>query len=293
MIIDAHNHPDWLGYDLHRSLANMTSYGIDKTWLLTWEAPADEYGPEDNHEYLSNEWGALPFSRCLYYKQQAPHRFILGYAPDPRRPDSIDRLQAAIELHGVQLYGELKVRMMYDNPDAIRMFHFCGEHGLPVTVHLDYEFDTGSRYPRPNWWYGGGLEAFERAIQACPETAFLGHGPGFWAHISNDGKYDKEPYPTGEVLPGGGVLSMLRRYPNLYADLSAGSAHNALSRDREFAADFLLEFQDRLLFARDSFDDKMQQFLKSMTLPIDVTDKIFAGNALALVPVPDKDASPS
>ena len=29
---------------------------------------------------------------------------------------------------------------------------------------LDYEFDTGRRYPRPNWWYGGPIEAFERAI---------------------------------------------------------------------------------------------------------------------------------
>jgi len=69
--------------------------------------------------------------------------------------------------------------MMHDNPDALRMFRFCGEHNLPVAVHIDYEFDNGSTYPRPNWWYS------------------------------------KEQYPSGKVVPGGKVVSMLREYPNL------------------------------------------------------------------------------
>lgn len=86
---------------------------------------------------------------------------------------------------------------MYDNPDALRMFRFCGEKGIPVLVHIDYEFDTGVKYPRPNWWYGGGIEALERAVKACPETDFIGHAPGFWSHISGDDLHDKEPYPEG------------------------------------------------------------------------------------------------
>ena len=156
MIIDAHNHPDWHGHNLGRFLENMARCGIDKTWLLSWESPADEYDPQYNWVTMSGKWGPIPFPRCLAYAQQAPDRFVLGYAPDPRRPDAIDTLQAAIEIHGVRLYGVLKLRMMYDNPDALRMFRFCGEQGLPVTVHIDYEFDTGANYPRPNWWYGGG-----------------------------------------------------------------------------------------------------------------------------------------
>ena len=284
MIIDAHNHPDWHGHNLDRFLQNMAQYNIDKTWLLTWECPPDEYDPEHNHTSLRDGWGPIPFSRGLRYTEHAPDRFVLGYAPDPRRADAIDRLGAAIEIYGVRLYGELKLRMMYDNPDALRMFRFCGEKGLPVTVHIDYEFDTGSKYPRPNWWYGGGIEAFERAVRACPGTTFIGHGPGFWAHISNDVLYDQVPYPTGKVVPGGKLPQMFRQYPNLYADLSAGSGLNALTRDSSFAREFLLEFQDRLLYGRDCFDNRMQEFLNSLGLPQETLTKIYAGNALRLVP---------
>jgi len=284
MIIDAHNHPDWHGHNLDRFLQNMAQYNIDKTWLLTWECPPDEYDPEHNHTSLRDGCGPIPFSRGLRYTEHAPDRFVLGYAPDPRRADAIDRLGAAIEIYGVRLYGELKLRMMYDNPDALRMFRFCGEKGLPVTVHIDYEFDTGSKYPRPNWWYGGGIEAFERAVRACPGTTFIGHGPGFWAHISNDDLYDQVPYPASKVVPGGKLPQMFRQYPNLYADLSAGSGLNALTRDSPFAREFLLEFQDRLLYGRDCFDNRMQEFLNSLGLPQETLTKIYAGNALRLVP---------
>ncbi|OUC09095.1 hypothetical protein RY27_04960, partial [Litorilinea aerophila] len=244
-----------------------------------------EYDPAYNHVSLIDPRGyPIPSSRCLAYQQQAPDKFVLGYAPDPRRPDAIDQLQAAMEIHGVRVYAELKLRMMYDNPDALRVFRFCGEKGLPVVVHIDYEFDTGRRYPRPNWWYGGGIEAFERAVRACPETIFVGHAPGFWAHISGDDQYDKVPYPTGPIVPGGKVIEMFRTYPNLYADLSAGSAYTALTRDRAFTRDFLLEFQDRLLYGRDYFDNRMQELLNSLELPEEALAKIYAGNALRLVP---------
>jgi len=286
-IIDVHNHPDWHGHNLERFLQNMDQMGIEVTWLLTWESPKDEYDLEYNYciSPEDSEYGPIPFIKALRYKEHAPDRFVLGYAPDPRRPDSIDRLQAAISIHGVRVYGELKLRMMYDNPDALRMYRFCGEKGLPVTVHIDYEFSTGRKYPRPNWWYGGGIEAFERAVRACPETIFLGHAPGFWAHISGDDQFDKVAYPQGKVMPGGKVIEMLRQYPNLYCDLSAGSGCNALSRDPEFAKDFLLEFQDRICYGRDYFDNQHQEFLNSLGLPEEVMAKIYHQNALKLVPI--------
>ena len=47
-IIDAHNHPDWHAHDFTKYLANMARYNIDKTWLLSWEAPITEYDPSYN-----------------------------------------------------------------------------------------------------------------------------------------------------------------------------------------------------------------------------------------------------
>ena len=94
----------------------MKRYNIDKTWLLSWECPIDEYSPE----YINcipdtGPNGPVPFARCLSYVERAPDKFILGYAPDPRKPEAIDQLQAAVSIYGVRVYGELKLRMMYDN----------------------------------------------------------------------------------------------------------------------------------------------------------------------------------
>lgn len=284
MIIDAHNHPDWHKHDLKRFLENMRRYHIDVTWLLSWECPEDEYEPSSALPPV--ETGRpIPLARCVSYAERAPGKFVLGYAPDPRKPGAIDRLQAAMEICGVRICGELKLRMMLDNFDAIRMFRFCGSKGLPVIVHLDYPIENGQSFPRPDWWYGGGIEALERALRACPDTIFLGHAPGFWAHISNDGRHLTEVYPKGKVAPGGKLARMLRAYPNLYCDLSAGSAHIALSRDLKFSRDFVLEFQDRILYARDCFDNAHQELLGSMKLPPKTLAKLYSGNALKLVPL--------
>jgi predicted TIM-barrel fold metal-dependent hydrolase len=285
MIIDFHNHPDWHGHDLESFIANMDRYNIDKTLILSWEAPVDEYDPASTNCFPSiGNRPPISFERCVSYIERAPERFIPGYAPDPRDPFSIDKLRSAVSIYGVRAYGELKLRMMYDNPDAIRMFRVCGELGLPVTIHIDYEFERGSGYPRPNYWYGGGIEAFGRALLLCPETIFLGHAPGFWAHISGDDQFDKTAYPKGPVLPGGRLVELMLKHPNLYCDISAGSGHNALNRDRDFTKTFLTDFQDRVLYGRDYFDNIHQELLNSLDLASEILDKIYYRNALKLIP---------
>lgn len=286
MIIDAHNHPDWHGHDVEKFIENMDKNQIDVTWLLTWIAPEDEYAGSYGGvltTMLNN--GPVPFERALHYKEKYPEKFVLGYCPDPRDPQAIAKLKAAVGIYGVKICGELKLRMMYDNPDAIRFFQACGEMGLPVTVHLDYEFDRPENHPWPNFWYGGGIEAFGRAVAKCPETIFMGHAPGFWAHISGDDQFDKVAYPEGPVAPGGELQKLLDRYNNLYCDISAGSGCNALSRDPEHAVKFINKYQDRIVYARDYFDDRHKVFLDSIELTQEVRDKIFYKNALKLVPL--------
>lgn len=287
MIIDAHNHPDWHKHNLNKYLENMDTYGIDITWLLSWETPEDEW----THAYVNvipsmdPETGPIPFSRCISYAERAPERFILGYAPDPRRAYAIDKLWAAMDIYGVRVCGELKLRMMYDNPDAIKLFKFCGEKNIPVTIHMDNEFENAGDSVRPSYWYGGGIDALERALQKCPDTIILGHGPSFWSYISNDPQADTDPYPTGPVIENGRLIQLLRKYPNLYCDWSAGSGCNAIARDTEFGKSFMIEFQDRILYARDYFDNEHQILLNSMELPKDTLEKIYYKNALKLVPI--------
>jgi len=296
MIIDAHNHPDWHEHNLERFLENMDHFGIDKTWLLSWECPTDEYSPGFNHAvplcvahsspYSISGIGPIPFEKCLEYKRLAPERFILGYAPDPRRPDAIDKLKSAVNIYGVQVCGEVKLRMMYDNPDAVRMFRYCGEAGLPVTLHFDNDSatKTGVNYPRPSYWYGGDIYTLERLLKLCPETKFLGHAPGFWCHISNDDLGWTTPYPKGPVVPGGKIEVMLEKYPNLYCDISAGSGAFALGRDLEYTKNLFIRFQDRILFARDYFDNLHLPLIRSLELPKEVEEKILYKNAEAILP---------
>ncbi len=300
MIIDAHNHAGYHGFNYERFIANMDQFGIDKTWILSWEAPVGDFDPNSIYAFplpmaqsselgIANS-GPVPFYLGLYYKQKAPDRFILGYAPDPRRPDAIQRLKSAVLTYGVQVCGEVKLRMMYDNPDAIDMFRWCGANGLPVTLHFDYPYNRGGAFPRPNWWYGGDIDTLERMLRLCPETNFLGHAPGFWCHISNDDLGRSSSYPKAPVIPGGRIEQLLDKYPNLYCDCSAGSCHNALSRDLDYTRKLILAHPDRFVYARDYFDNVHQQLFNSLGLPKNVLEMIYHENAERLVPpiVPEK-----
>ncbi len=284
MILDDHNHAEYHQYSAAQMVENMDKYGIDKTVLLTWECPEDEWDPETKHLFSWREGGnPVPLEAVLEYWRQYPDRFILGYAPDPRKPDAIHKLRCAMGLYDIRMYGEVKLRMMLDDWDAIRMYRFCGENGLPVLVHLDYEFDRGRSFPRPNYWYGGGMAALERALQACPETNFIGHAPGFWAHISADDQYNKTAYPKGPVVGEGDIVRMLKKYPNLYCDISAGSGHNALARDKTFTKWFLTTFADRVLYGRDYFDNIHQELIDSLDLAEEVREKLYSGNLRRLL----------
>lgn len=285
-VIDAHHHPDWYGYSVDKFVMEMNQFKIDKSWLLTWDCPAIDLDPEQfnvlsEEPYLGAN-GPVTFSRCLHYKEKYPDRFVLGYAPDPRRPEAIDSLEAAISLYDVKVCGEIKLRMMYDTPDAVEYFKFCGKKRLPVILHYENPIPTGSKYPRRFYWYGGDMCDLERLLKKCPETNFLGHALGFWSAISGDGKGLHTSYPDGPVLPGGRLIELLRRYPNLHCDISAKSGLTALRRDPCFAKEFIDEFQDRVLYARDCFGNAHMEFLKGLQLPPSIEKKLFNTNAARL-----------
>ena len=283
--IDVHNHPYWLGHNAEKMVANMDRYGIAKTWLLSWECPDHERSPS-YHRSLNPEGRGILFSDVVRIVERYPDRFIPAWAPDPRHPSTRDRLTAAVKIHGVRVYGEMKLRMTYDSPDALSIFRLCGELGLPVLFHLDVTLPRGR--PVRNWqyWYGGHIDAVERALKACPDTTLIGHAPGFWREISGDAEQETESYPRGKpITPGGKIVKLLDRYPNFACDISAGSGHTALTRDPAFTRKFCIDYADRILHGRDGFDNKHMTLLRSLDLPDDVFEKIMFGNALRLVPL--------
>lgn len=287
MIIDIHNHPYWYGYDEKKFLADMDACGIDKTCLLSWETPADEYDPRYNGSVpeAGAPDGPVSFRLCVKMQKFAPDRFYLGYAPDPRRADAADKLLFAKRQWGIKLCGELKLRMAYDNPDAVRLFRLCGKENLPVLLHLEDPWNADIVYPRPDYWYGGGIGALERVLEKCPDTAFIGHAPGFWAYISGDEEADGvvAPYAQTPVKPNGKLIRMLDRYPNLFCDISAGSGRTALERDPAFAREFLEKYSDRVMFGRDCFDNKHREALEGFGLSGTTLEKIYNKNAMKVL----------
>ena len=138
-----------------------------------------------------------------------------------------------------------------------------------------------------------GLGGLERALQKYPNIKFLGHSPGWWSEVSGDVPEEmRNNYPTGPVAPGGRVPELMREYPNMYGDLSAGSGYGALTRDPEWGYDFIEEFQGQLLMGldicyRDNDDCGLLGFLRDSLAQGKISqqafDKIMGDNAVSLL----------
>lgn len=147
---------------------------------------------------------------------------------------------------GCKGVGEMACNLWWDDPRVLNMLGHIERAGLPLIFHVATR-DQGT--------YGLiddlGLPRLEKVLGMFPKLNFLGHSQAFWSHISADVTEDNwSGYPTGPVQEGR-VVELMRRYHNLWGDLSAGSGLNAITRDPQFGWRFLEEFQDRLLFGTD------------------------------------------
>lgn len=291
-IIDTHQHAFWHGRNDADLIHDMDEHGIESAWLLTWEINATS-----GHDALAFS-GVLNPARTrpdgthpgillddlLVARDRYPERFVLGYCPDPALPNAPTLFEAACEMHGVRVCGEWKFRMLIDDPRSLELFHAAGRRKAPVVLHLDVPYlpPAGGQYCAG--WYGGTVANLARALEACPETLFIGHAPGFWREWGGDADACADNYPRGPVLAGGKVGQLLDRYPNLVADLSAGSALVALKRDPGFTKEFLEQYSDRLLFARDYYGGELLEFLRSLALPEQVLKAILHENAERILP---------
>ena len=301
MLIDSHQHVFWHYRNDADLVTDMDAHGIDLAWLLTWEITPEEDDPNWQrilnpiHLRPDGTHRGVPLSDLLLAQSRYPDRFVVGYCPHPAIGNAPGLFESAWHIHRVRVCGEWKFRMAFDDPRCIALFRKAGELKCPVVLHLDVPFlpdkQTGKPTPQQGW-FGGTVDNLERALQQCPETIFVGHAPGFWRAISGDAETNPEIYAAGPVTPGGKVVRLLETYPNLYADLSAGSGLRALRRDVERGREFVLKFADRLLFARDYYGGELFDFLSTLDLPSDVQDKIYFKNAQKLVPSVHKPNPP-
>ena len=242
--------------------------------------------PEALNVTMTNE-------NCKFMVDQHPERFTWFCNVDARaiRNTSDSNLGAIIEHYknmGAKGFGELTTHLPIDDPKMQNLFGYCQELDMPVTIHMSTKQDGE---------YGIidelGLPRLENLLKTHPKLKIIGHSQAFWREIGDN---PVGSYPTGPVK-NGRIPVLLRKYENLYADLSNDSGSRALMRDREHAAKFMEEFSDKLMYACDicspsnSFMIPFDEFLTSMRESGELSEanyrKIVRENAIKLLKLED------
>jgi hypothetical protein len=176
--------------------------------------------------------------------ERRPGSLVRSVATDPAQPDAGRVLRDALKAGAVSI-GELKFHLALDSPEMRRVYDIAAEMQVPVMMHIQTFPHFEGELP-----YNTGYTQFDRMLRAYPKTNFVGHGDLFWAHISADVPSDRG-YPPGPIKAGGLTDRWLSDFPNLYADMSANSANNALSRDPDFSKGFIARHKTKLIFGSD------------------------------------------
>ena len=220
-------------------LERYDAIGVESAVLLPGVNPECSYVPQSNQEILEI---------CRMY----PGRFIPFCNIDPRAmtnsPDApLDELILFYKEQGYKGIGEVCANLPFEHPLVRNLFKHAEAVGFPLTFHIAPQI--GGAY---GLYDDPGLPQLEKSLQDFPNLLFLGHSQPFWAEMAPlENVKDRYGYPKYPIRQEGRVPQLMRRYPNLLGDLSAGSGYNALARDEEYAVQFLNEFQDRLFFGTD------------------------------------------
>lgn len=217
--IDMHEHYR-VGGSIRLFLKAAACYGISKVLFV----PTD-YGP-DNKDYKIH-WTFLIAAAKMYPDQIIP--FCTIDEADPHAAELVEQYikQGA---KGIKLIGGHP--SFYDEPlnseNMYKVYEKAAEYGVPVLVH-------GSIINIP-----GLKDQLDQVYGDFPKVTFV------HAHY-------------GSTLMGGInldlIVELLDKHPNLYIDLSMGGGiaryHNYLKQDLDTIRDFVIKYQDRILFGSD------------------------------------------
>jgi len=235
-MIDTHTHIHYtgripgerIGISADQLVDTMNRHGIDRSVVLPIESP--EVGT------------------CLCTTETVieaaytyPERLVPLIQVDPRMPraDQVIRHFAA-NYDLVRGFGELVDGLSIDDEKRQVIYATCSDLGFPLIFY-------GSSYSS---FDDVGLPRLEAMLQKYPDMIFIGHGPRWWSAISADDDASCG-YPTTPVVEGGAADRFLQEYDNMYADISAGSGFNAMTRDPEFTQGFLERNWQKIMFATD------------------------------------------
>lgn len=270
-LLDCHLHINHLGRSLADTLKHMDATGTRRAFILPLE---------------TGEGGVLlrP-DAVLEAFRQYPDRIIPFCQCDIRQPNVLQRIREYHRL-GCRGVGEQKEHLPLNDRRVEAVIALCDELSWPITLH----FQDGK-----NGFNQGLAEHLEPYLKRYKRVRIIGHAQTWWANLSAEVPPPETTlYPKGPIRRGGLIDRLLGDYPNLYADLSAGSGYNALTRDEEFTAGFLARHQKKILFGSDCpctdgrggnfregcYSTRLQQFLRRMIRDEQALRDVFQENAL-------------
>ncbi len=277
-IIDIHQHVNYHARSNADMIAHQRAMGMSKTVLLP---SGSQLNRESTHLGRSNGLAARVFGSGAAARVAAeyPGEFVwfANEVPD------LDTTKAELEKwldRGASGIGEQKFGVDCDGKAMRLIYDIAKAYQVPVLIH----FQHGT--------YNHGFERFHKILEAYPTVNFFGHAQTWWGNI--DAKHQPtELYPKGPVTPGGLTDKYLADYPNIFGDLSAGSALNAMRRDLEHAAAFLNRHQDKLCYASDCADSVgngekcsgagMRDVVRDLVTDPEARAKIYSGNAKRII----------
>ena len=207
---------------------------------------------------MSSAEKGLPFGTNKANKaicDKCPGRYYWMCALKPGHPETVYERLSLYKKQGAIGVGEVTVNRRLDDPFLQALFAAAEKLEMPVTCHMS---------PEVGYSYGvvdePGLPLLEEVLKTYPGLKLLGHSQTFWIEMSGDAPTEKEgrnAWGQGPIVPGGRVPALFAQYPNLYGDLSANSAGQAIMRDEAFGLAFLEKYADRLFFATDMVNTDM------------------------------------
>lgn len=270
-LVDSHVHcgimfreayPDQVPLTPHQLVDRMNRQGISHSVLLPLESP-------------EGSWGYLLTEDVLRARDLYPERLIACVAADPRYPKAVQQIEHFVTRHGCKGFGELVDGLAFDDARHRAIYDVCDALRLPLVFEINHDLCYDQV----------GLPALETCLNDYPHIRWVGHGPGFWAAISGDDD-GQAGYPTRPIVPGGAVDRLLTEYDNLYADLSAGSGYNAMTRDPDYTTGFLARHWRKLMFGTDYLAPGQSQpqvpWFRGLELPEEQRLAIGCGNAIQL-----------
>ncbi len=278
-IIDIHQHVGYSGRPDAVLLAHQRALGATTTVLL----PAGRVvRTASTHDGKSNGLDAKARGNepCYRFARAHSKEFLFGANEVPDIVGATREIERYLR-RGAVMIAEQKFGVDCDSAEMQEIYRLAETHRVPVLMHWQFKM------------YNYGFERFHRMLEKFPRVAFLGHAQTWWANIDRNHADQSVLYPKGPVTAGGLTDRYLTDYPNMFADLSAGSGLNALTRDEEFTRDFLTRHQDQLVYGSDCSDHdgagtkcsgaQALATLRRLAASRDIERKLLYGNAKKLL----------